>query len=219
MLKWAHNPELRPANPIYVTQNSIDSIDVSDSVSLSDLSDIDRTINRTSKKKKKKAKRSLSMKTSGLLGISRFYDTGSSDWTPLKWFKHLFDYMTHRILFLRNGNRVKSLLSINEESREEEEVDPLIRGLIEYEQKMIRQLHQEQNDRPENTIADKFNVLWQGQGIPLHLVDNQWTLMGEKTLQTIEIVQSEVTQSFMVTADGVQDSILPDKYFDFFYKY
>ena len=84
MLKWAHNPELRPANPIYVTQNSIDSIDVSDSVSLSDLSDIDRTINRTSKKKKKKAKRSLSMKTSGLLGISRFYDTGSSDWTPLK---------------------------------------------------------------------------------------------------------------------------------------
>ena len=84
MLKWAHNPELRPANAIYVTQNSIDSIDVSDSVSLSDLSDIDRTINRTSKKKKKKAKRSLSMKTSGLLGISRFYDTGSSDWTPLK---------------------------------------------------------------------------------------------------------------------------------------
>ena len=125
--------------------------------------------------------------------------------------------MTHRILFLRNGNRVKSLLSINEESREEEEVDPLIRGLIEYEQKMIRQLHQEQNDRPENTIADKFNVLWQGLGIPLHLVDNQWTLMGKKTLQTIEIVQSEVTQSFMVTADGVQDSLLPDKYFDFFF--
>ena len=84
MLKWAHNPELRPANAIYVTQNSIDSIDVSDSVSLSDLSDIDRTINRTSKKKKKKAKRSISMKTSGLLGISRFYDSGSSDWTPLK---------------------------------------------------------------------------------------------------------------------------------------
>ena len=87
MLKWAHNPELRPANAIYVTQNSIDSIDVSDSVSLvslSDLSDIDRTINRTAKKKKKKAKRSLSMKTSGLLGISRFYDSGSSDWTPLK---------------------------------------------------------------------------------------------------------------------------------------
>ena len=95
-------------------------------------------------------------------------------------------------------------------------MDPLIRGLIEYEQKMIRQLHQEPNDIPESTTADKFNVLWQGQGIPLHLVDNQWTLMGEKTLKTIEIVQSEVTQSFMVTADGVQDSILPDKYFDFF---
>ena len=116
--------------------------------------------------------------------------------------------MLHRILFLRNGNRVKSLLSINEESREEEEVDPLIKGLIEYEQKMIRQLHQKQNDRPD-PIGDKLNVFWQAQGVPLHLVDNQWTLMGEKTLQTIEIVQSEVTKSFKVTADGVQDSLVP----------
>ena len=82
MLKWAHNPNLRPANAIYVTQTSIE--DVSDSVSLSDLSDIDRTINKKTQKKKKKAKRSLSMKTSGLLGISKYYDSGSSDWTPLK---------------------------------------------------------------------------------------------------------------------------------------
>ena len=85
MLKWAHNPKLRPANAIYVTQTSIE--DVSDSVSLSDLSDIDRTINKKTQKKKKKAKRSLSMKTSGLLGISKYYDSGSSDWTPLKWLK------------------------------------------------------------------------------------------------------------------------------------
>ena len=93
-------------------------------------------------------------------------------------------------------------------------MDPLLRGLIEYEQKMIRQLHQEQNEvPPETTLADKFKVLWQGQGIPLNLVDNQWTLLGEKTLQNIEIVQSEVTKSFRVTADGVQDQdgILIDK--------
>ena len=86
MLKWAHNPELRPANAIYVTQNSIE--DVSDSVSLSDTSDIDKTINKT-QRKKKKAKRSLSMRTPGLLGISKYYDSGSSDWTPFKWIKHL----------------------------------------------------------------------------------------------------------------------------------
>ena len=92
-------------------------------------------------------------------------------------------------------------------------MDPLLRGLIEYEQKMIRQLHQEQDEGSENTLADKFKVLWQGQGIPLNLVDNQWTLLGEKTLQNIEIVQSEVTRSFRVTADGVQDQdgILIDK--------
>ena len=83
MLKWAHNPELRPANAIYVTQNSIE--DVSDSVSLSDLSDIDKTINNKTKRKKKKAKRSLSMRTPGLLGITKYYDSGSSDWTPFKW--------------------------------------------------------------------------------------------------------------------------------------
>ena len=92
-------------------------------------------------------------------------------------------------------------------------MDPLLRGLIEYEQKMIRQLHKEQSESPETTLADKFKVLWQGQGIPLNLVDNQWTLLGEKTLQNIEIVQSEVTRSFRVTADGVQDQdgILIDK--------
>ena len=210
MLKWAHNPKLRPANAIYVTQISIE--DVSDSVSLSDLSDIDRTINNKTQKKKKKAKRSLSMKTSGLLGISKYYDSGSTDWTPLKWLKDA-QLISNQILYLRNVNRVNSLLSINEEPPEEEEMDPLLRGLIEYEQKMIRQLHKEQSEGPETTLADKFNVLWQGQGIPLNLVDNQWTLLGEKTLQNIEIVQSEVTKSFRVTADGIQDrdSILIDK--------
>ena len=210
MLKWAHNPKLRPANAIYVTQISIE--DVSDSVSLSDLSDIDRTINNKTQKKKKKAKRSLSMKTSGLLGISKYYDSGSTDWTPLKWLKDA-QLISNQILYLRNVNRVNSLLSINEEPPEEEEMDPLLRGLIEYEQKMIRQLHKEQSESPETTLADKFKVLWQGQGIPLNLVDNQWTLLGEKTLQNIEIVQSEVTRSFRVTADGVQDQdgILIDK--------
>ena len=106
--------------------------------------------------------------------------------------------------------RVKSLLSINEEPPEEEEVDPLLRGLIEYEQKMIRQLSI-QNASPEDTIDDKFKVLWRGRGLPLHLVDNQWTMLGENTLQNIEIVQSEVTNSYMVTADGVQDSVIIDK--------
>ena len=88
MLKWAHNPELRPANAIYVTQNSIE--DVSDSVSLSDLSDVDKTINNKTQRKKKKAKRSLSMRTPGLLGISKYYDSGSSDWTPFKWITNFF---------------------------------------------------------------------------------------------------------------------------------
>ena len=115
--------------------------------------------------------------------------------------------MLHQFVFFR---RVKSLLSINEEPPEEEEVDPLLQGLIEYEKKMIRQLS-EQNASHEDTIDDKFKVLWQGHGLPLHLVDNQWTMLGEKTLQLIEIVQSEVTNSFMVTADGVQDSVIIDK--------
>ena len=88
MLKWAHNPELRPANAVYVTQNSIE--DVSDSVSLSDLSDVDKTINNKTQRKKKKAKRSLSMRTPGLLGISKYYDSGSSDWTPFKWITKFF---------------------------------------------------------------------------------------------------------------------------------
>lgn len=191
MLKWAHNPELRPANAVYVTQNSIE--DVSDSVSLSDLSDVDKTINNKTQRKKKKAKRSLSMRTPGLLGISKYYDSGSSDWTPFK--------------------RVKSLLSINEEPPEEEEVDPLLRGLIEYEQKMIRQLSI-QNASPEDTIDDKFKVLWRGRGLPLHLVDNQWTMLGDNTLQNIEIVLSEVRNSYMVTADGVQDSVIIDNLSD-----
>ena len=80
MLKWAFNPELRPADAIYVTQPMIE--DVSDNVSVSDLSDIDRTIKKKSKKKLRK--RSPSMRGSSLLNISRFYDSGSSDWSSLK---------------------------------------------------------------------------------------------------------------------------------------
>ena len=108
---------------------------------------------------------------------------------------------------------MKSLLSINEDVQEEEQEDPFIRGLIEYEQKMISKLHEDQENTRNKRTSDMQSVLWQGQGIPLHLVNNQWTLLGEKTLQSIQIVRSDAnaTNTFMVTADGIQDGVLIEK--------
>ena len=59
-----------------------------------------------------------------------------------------------------------------------------------------------------------YEVLWSGEGVPVHLVNNSWALLGEKTVQRVKIVQDLSYQdrvSHLILSDGVPDCVLLDK--------
>ena len=60
----------------------------------------------------------------------------------------------------------------------------------------------------------EYEVLWSGEGVPVHLVNGSWVLLGEKTVHRVKIVQDisyydRVTH--LVLSDGVPDYVLLDK--------
>ena len=56
-------------------------------------------------------------------------------------------------------------------------------------------------------------VLWRGQGLPLHLVNDQWSVLGQQGLHHLQLVQAarEGDTRFMVISDNISTSPLIDK--------
>ena len=58
-------------------------------------------------------------------------------------------------------------------------------------------------------------VLWRGQGLPLHLVNDQWSVLGQRGLHHLQLVQAararEGDTRFMVISDNISTSPLIDK--------
>ena len=62
--------------------------------------------------------------------------------------------------------------------------------------------------------AWEYEVLWSGEGVPVHLVNSSWALLGEKTVQRVKIVQDVSYQdrvSHLILSDGIPDCVLLDK--------
>ena len=62
--------------------------------------------------------------------------------------------------------------------------------------------------------AWEYEVLWSGEGVPVHLVNSSWALLGEKTVQRVKIVQDVSYQdrvSHWILSDGIPDCVLLDK--------
>ena len=52
-------------------------------------------------------------------------------------------------------------------------------------------------------------VLWRGQGLPLHLVNEQWSVVGPRGLHQLQLVQADTR--FMLISDSITTSPLIDK--------
>ena len=57
--------------------------------------------------------------------------------------------------------------------------------------------------------------MWRGQGLPLHLVNDQWSVLGQQGLHHLQLVQAararEGDTRFMVISDNISTSPLIDK--------
>ena len=70
------------------------------------------------------------------------------------------------------------------------------------------------SNRTVHFRAWEYEVLWSGEGVPVHLVNSSWALLGEKTVQRVKIVQDVSYQdrvSHLILSDGIPDCVLLDK--------